>query len=652
MVRRFEISVGNVAVVFVENLPEEFRSVNLLDIFTSFGKIIEAFMVRRKNKANRRFGFVKFESMVVARQAIQVMNGKMVSGKRISVNFARFDKQKKPVVSEGGNKIFEGFSYDRRRQLANSTRCMEFWHRQRRPGVSFKQALLSEDLKAVGKSVKTEGRDLQRCRGVASANIISWLQKSALVVPKHTACSQGVADLLLSSSVSHEMVRKISDRLFLVTFKDLKQIFELHRNNWVPLSDWCLKCLKWDAKESFQTRVTSVIIKGVPWHAWTFQTAANLLKNWGEPLRLSTDINKMESFDDFRVEVLVKNNIFIEEELWCDLEEGSFLVSIKEMINRGVEFSEDNASGHGRRGVVNGVVRRSIDGSEEEIEESQSCRKTASIFPRHLTAKTGTLDKGSEDNFVNNIFTPKSGFLEIVESEGSKESEDFNNSLVGLNSFKEDKMLDHAQRDSGQRIGTKTDPCKDIGSDMNGAGPFPSVPGPSFPPGFEEQSLVLENQQPQEDALAQSKALEAFSPVNDERVSKQRKVKNSSWITKKSKKNSFSRTCSSFSSSFLVGRNRNEVRKRKINKLTIKKIPNQVSSAFGGQSSQTKSLEAGFFHQEGAACTAWQSGVDSKCMEEAKEIWKVGVQLGLRATNEAKVVEHLAALVKRDKPAK
>ncbi|XVF28197.1 hypothetical protein REPUB_Repub15cG0008100 [Reevesia pubescens] len=77
--------IENTAVVFSENLPEEFRSINLLGLFSKFGKIMEAIM-----------------------RVVEAMNGKVIQDKRIFVNMARFNKLKRPVSVEDRRSGFEG----------------------------------------------------------------------------------------------------------------------------------------------------------------------------------------------------------------------------------------------------------------------------------------------------------------------------------------------------------------------------------------------------------------------------------------------------------------------------------------------------------------------------------------------------------------
>lgn len=76
--------------IFVGNLPFSFTDNKLSELFSSYGEISEAVIIKEKYSGRSKgFGFVTFTDDNIARKAIDEMNGKEVEGRAIKVNEAR-----------------------------------------------------------------------------------------------------------------------------------------------------------------------------------------------------------------------------------------------------------------------------------------------------------------------------------------------------------------------------------------------------------------------------------------------------------------------------------------------------------------------------------------------------------------------------------
>jgi len=75
--------------VFVKNLPESIDDEKLKSMFSSYGPITSALVMRDEVNKSRSFGFVNFENPDDAGQAVQELNGKEVDGRSIFVGRAQ-----------------------------------------------------------------------------------------------------------------------------------------------------------------------------------------------------------------------------------------------------------------------------------------------------------------------------------------------------------------------------------------------------------------------------------------------------------------------------------------------------------------------------------------------------------------------------------
>ena len=76
--------------LYVGNLSYNTSDQDLKDAFAPYGNVESASVViDRDSGQSRGFGFVEYGSSAEAQQAVEAMNGMMVSGRNLNVNIAR-----------------------------------------------------------------------------------------------------------------------------------------------------------------------------------------------------------------------------------------------------------------------------------------------------------------------------------------------------------------------------------------------------------------------------------------------------------------------------------------------------------------------------------------------------------------------------------
>jgi len=76
--------------VYVGNLPFGVADEDLKEMFSSYGEVEEAVVIKDKfSGRSKGFGFVTFADGEAAQKAISEMNGKEVQGREIKVNEAK-----------------------------------------------------------------------------------------------------------------------------------------------------------------------------------------------------------------------------------------------------------------------------------------------------------------------------------------------------------------------------------------------------------------------------------------------------------------------------------------------------------------------------------------------------------------------------------
>ncbi|MEX1052533.1 MAG: RNA-binding protein [Patescibacteria group bacterium] len=76
--------------VFVGSLPWSVNNDSLKELFAAMGEIVDAVVITdRATGRSRGFGFVTFADEAAAKKAVDEMNEKEIEGRKIFVNFAK-----------------------------------------------------------------------------------------------------------------------------------------------------------------------------------------------------------------------------------------------------------------------------------------------------------------------------------------------------------------------------------------------------------------------------------------------------------------------------------------------------------------------------------------------------------------------------------
>ncbi|KAL8548505.1 hypothetical protein ACS0TY_007707 [Phlomoides rotata] len=83
--------------LFIYHIPQDYGDDELANAFQRFGRVLSAkVFVDKATGASKCFGFVSYDSPAAAQNAINVMNGFQLGGKKLKVQLKRDNKQTKP----------------------------------------------------------------------------------------------------------------------------------------------------------------------------------------------------------------------------------------------------------------------------------------------------------------------------------------------------------------------------------------------------------------------------------------------------------------------------------------------------------------------------------------------------------------------------
>ncbi|XP_039036800.1 RNA-binding protein BRN1-like isoform X2 [Hibiscus syriacus] len=83
--------------LFIYHIPQEFGDQELANAFRGFGRVLSAkVFVDKATRVSKCFGFVSYDSPAAAQNAINMMNGCQLGGKKLKVQLKRDNKQNEP----------------------------------------------------------------------------------------------------------------------------------------------------------------------------------------------------------------------------------------------------------------------------------------------------------------------------------------------------------------------------------------------------------------------------------------------------------------------------------------------------------------------------------------------------------------------------
>ncbi|XVF08143.1 hypothetical protein REPUB_Repub06bG0200500 [Reevesia pubescens] len=80
--------------VFVNNVPPKVHWRWLRRVFQRFGNVVDVLIPRKRNRLGSKMSFVRFESVLKARNAQRQLNGVWFLDYRIRVNFAKYNPRR------------------------------------------------------------------------------------------------------------------------------------------------------------------------------------------------------------------------------------------------------------------------------------------------------------------------------------------------------------------------------------------------------------------------------------------------------------------------------------------------------------------------------------------------------------------------------
>ncbi|KAH7862923.1 hypothetical protein Vadar_011144 [Vaccinium darrowii] len=259
---------GRIFTVFIDNLPNGVGLPWLRKFCSNFGMVKDAYLpLRRSKRTGNRFGFVKYESIKGADQAIEKANGFWIGKKHLIVERASFDLAQHPGV------VFRntGFSSNK-----------FFVHK----GIN--QGEIWED-KMKGK--KDERRISLNLQPVA----VEWLSRSVVAKLKALTTPELVQNALKDFKFNDVVVKSLGGLKLIITFQTRADRAAAMGN--LVIVNWFNSFKPWNGEVAGESRLIWLKCRGMPLTVWNAASFKRLSEIWGDFITLDVETLKEESYD-------------------------------------------------------------------------------------------------------------------------------------------------------------------------------------------------------------------------------------------------------------------------------------------------------------------------------------------------------------------
>ncbi|KAL4591278.1 hypothetical protein LXL04_004236 [Taraxacum kok-saghyz] len=313
---------------FISNLPDGCNSGILWKIFQSFGKMSDAYIPPRKDKAGNNYAFIRFLQVKDANRLVDIFNSLKIDGAKITANVAKFDKNKRSSRNTAGGTAGP--------KPAPATSVRPFPHAPHPRNLyngagtrSFKDVLRkASPLPRTNSPMKSV-----RISDICEDHLTLWKDCSLLGEVCNMSKMGNLVVGLTAEGLQDVSIKFMGGLLAMITFKTNADANNFLVNGKPTWSNWFSSLHMWSGQPIPYQRVAWIKVEGLPLHLWDshcFDSVGGLfgrvLSPSARPLKtsdlsvgsMSIPVNSIDKIEEY-VEILwqdQRHKVFVCEDMW------------------------------------------------------------------------------------------------------------------------------------------------------------------------------------------------------------------------------------------------------------------------------------------------------------------------------------------------
>ncbi|KAK9074758.1 hypothetical protein SSX86_003076 [Deinandra increscens subsp. villosa] len=313
----------DVVVFFVANLPNDCSTVAIKEAFKNHGRMADVYLPGRRDKNGKGnlFAFVKYSGVRDVRQLEAALNKVTIGGAKLSVNIAKFDRNKKPIV------------YQKLAKKSYQQEPTKIWVQKDQlsgvntwgtgaNGLSYRDKLLGRTSSNNNTpTINMDDTPDHMVKNLDGVTVIGRLKRWE-VLDKFVTELDG--KLGYASSVRY--VGGMRLMLSFVESEDAKEYCN-DRSSWGP---WFHSVVLWTQEYKKCERIARIRIFGVPLSLWTCETFERIAKRYGPIVHHEGCNWTIANHAYHEVDILVKSGERIRDNVLIEKGSDKFMVWVNE----------------------------------------------------------------------------------------------------------------------------------------------------------------------------------------------------------------------------------------------------------------------------------------------------------------------------------
>ncbi|GMI66303.1 hypothetical protein HRI_000299600 [Hibiscus trionum] len=252
---------GGVITLFVNNLPTKLHWSGLRQTFRRHGDLVDFFIAKKRDKAGRRFGFVRFANRKDANRTMERLDGFRLYGFRLSVSIAKNKRRNSFWRNVRNNSNQSREERRNSRTYVPTPKPME--EQRNKDRCPRKQHEHSEER---GKNSNRFNQSSKNIVGHVEEESL-WRLSKCLIGTMTMVCSpESVKRRLQSWGLRELVVRSLGGQKFLIEIKDEELLKLLEDHKWSLLEEVFIEIENWTEAFRLSERITWVEVQGIPLH--------------------------------------------------------------------------------------------------------------------------------------------------------------------------------------------------------------------------------------------------------------------------------------------------------------------------------------------------------------------------------------------------
>nr|KAJ0206447.1 hypothetical protein LSAT_V11C500256130 [Lactuca sativa] len=282
---------------FFQNFPHQLEEKDLWKIFQAYGLVVDVYIAKKKNIKNKRFGFVRFIKVNDPTSFERKLNDIWIGQHKLRINLARFQHRKPPPRHQPHGYPERSYPIKADRQEKYNHHHPGTYHHitkhprrinhlnQNLPHKTYAEAVqgipLNPPSPPTTNHPEAPQHKLPMFKMSSTPETREFLKRALVGETENFQALMNVKAFNDVEGCPNIVMRYLGGLKMLVEFESESENNKMLTEGdhiWRP---WFKSLYHWKPEENFKERIASIMISGVPQHAWCEEAFSTIAKNWG-----------------------------------------------------------------------------------------------------------------------------------------------------------------------------------------------------------------------------------------------------------------------------------------------------------------------------------------------------------------------------------